>query len=198
MSKAGCHNEIARRHSSRKGERKFSFAAKRIAELKRLFAARYGSELPDDDAGRDDAFVMANHLAHGPDASRRITLWLGLTVPWMRSDEAESLTARVLRKPLRWRADTMAKRLNLMAAERQRLGITTIGAVDVDKAERLAKRKERARLRQQLRRRNAGAMTRADYEAQSINRTKPWEAIGISRASWYRQRKDRETSPCAA
>ncbi|MCW2200440.1 hypothetical protein M2227_002530 [Bradyrhizobium elkanii] len=198
MSKAGRHNEIARRHSNRRGERQFSFATKRIAELKRLFAARYGSQLPDDDAGRDDAFVMANHLAHGPDAGRRISLWLGLAAPWMPSDEAEALIARVLRKPLRWRADTMAKRLNLMAAERQRLGITTIGAVDVDKAERLAKRKERAKLRQQQRRRDAGATTRADYEAQSLSRTKPWEALGMSRRTWYRLGKPGGTSPCAA
>lgn len=37
------------------------------------------------------------------------------------------------------------------------------------------------------------ARTRADYESNSISRAKPWEALGISRASWYS--KGKPTSP---
>ena len=33
------------------------------------------------------------------------------------------------------------------------------------------------------------AMPRAEYEAQSVERAKPWEALGISRATWYRRGK---------
>jgi hypothetical protein len=33
------------------------------------------------------------------------------------------------------------------------------------------------------------AQPRAEYEAQSISRTKPWEALGMSRATWYRKGK---------
>jgi hypothetical protein len=32
-------------------------------------------------------------------------------------------------------------------------------------------------------------MPRAEYEAQSVERAKPWEALGISRATWYRRGK---------
>jgi len=32
------------------------------------------------------------------------------------------------------------------------------------------------------------AQPRADYEANSLNRTKPWEALGVSRSTWYRHR----------
>lgn len=42
------------------------------------------------------------------------------------------------------------------------------------------------------------AMTRAEYlEANSISRTKPWKAEGISRAKWYRRKRENlsETSP---
>lgn len=42
---------------------------------------------------------------------------------------------------------------------------------------------------QRDRRRHRKYMTRAEYEGQSISRQKPWEALGISRASWYRKGK---------
>jgi hypothetical protein len=37
--------------------------------------------------------------------------------------------------------------------------------------------------------RNHVAEPRRDYEARSIARQKPWLALGISRATWYRRRK---------
>lgn len=33
------------------------------------------------------------------------------------------------------------------------------------------------------------AQPRAEYEAHSIERAKPWEALGISRTTWYRRGK---------
>ena len=49
----------------RKGKRAAgNIIAIRCAELERLFIARYGRQLPDDDAGRDEAMLMAHHLAH--------------------------------------------------------------------------------------------------------------------------------------
>jgi hypothetical protein len=200
MGNEARHAEIARRYNLNQRERQpVSMAALRIGDLKRLFAARYGHELPDDDSGRDDALIMAHHLARQPNAERRIPIWLGLNAPWMNTAEARELTGKVLAKPLRWRADKLAIRLNLHEAERQRLRITTIGAVDVDKAERLARRRIRGRQREEQRRRASSAKPRAEYEANSLTRTKPWEALGISRATWYRlHRQPRETSPCAA
>lgn len=57
--------------------------------------------------------------------------------------------------------------------------------------------RERDRDRATERRRAAGAMERAIYEANSLSRKKPWEALGMSRASWYRAGKPMpgETSP---
>jgi transcription initiation factor TFIIIB Brf1 subunit/transcription initiation factor TFIIB len=37
--------------------------------------------------------------------------------------------------------------------------------------------------------RNWFAIPRAEYEANSISRAKPWEVMGISRATWYRHGK---------
>jgi hypothetical protein len=57
------------------------------------------------------------------------------------------------------------------------------------KAERLARRRQHKRQRKEAIRRAAGAKPRAIYEATSISRNKPWEALGMSRASWYRTGK---------
>lgn len=200
MTAAARHAEIARRYSRPRDRREpFSVGAVRPTQIERLFVYRYGRQLPDDDAGHDDAFVMANALAWRPNAQRRIPAWLSLWAPWMSRTEAQALTAKVIAKPIRWRADKLGKRLNLVEVDRTRLRITTIGAVDVDKAGRQARRKERARLRDEQRRRSAGATSRAEYEAKSISKARPWEALGMSRRTWYRLGKPTAgTSPCAA
>jgi hypothetical protein len=57
--------EIACRYKNSKKEfsEPFSMAKQRVAELRRLFVARYGNQLPDDDAGRGDAKLMIDHIA---------------------------------------------------------------------------------------------------------------------------------------
>jgi hypothetical protein len=97
MSGAGArHAEIARRYETKSLRKPVSIAALRIAELRRLFLSRYGTVLPDDDAGRDDALIMAHHLAKRPNPERNIGLLLGLWAPWMSKAEAEVLIERVL------------------------------------------------------------------------------------------------------
>ena len=53
---------------------------------------------------------------------------------------------------------------------------------------------ERDKDRKQAARRAAGAVDRETYESQSLSRQKPWEALNMSRASWYRAGKPSETS----
>ncbi len=59
--------------------------------------------------------------------------------------------------------------------------------------------KERDRKRKEAARRAAGAIDRETYESQSLTRQKPWEALGMSRAKWYRLGKptpaEDETGP---
>ena len=75
------------------------------------------------------------------------------------------MTAKVISKPLRWRADKLATRLNLTEAERKRLRITTIGAVDLTRQQRKDRRRARDRALKHARRLAAGAKPRAEYEA---------------------------------
>ena len=187
-------NAIQAKRNKRK--RRPSLATLRIADLNRLFRARYGETLPNDDAGRDDVTIMAHHLvtlAGNPEA--RIADWCRLRAPWLTITELADITADAIRKPRRWKADRLAWRLRLTEIDRKALRITTIGAIDRGKGTRTAQRRTASRQRAEASRRAKGARPRHEYEACSANRTKPWEALGVSRATWYRQR--RETAPAA-
>lgn len=187
------HKEIARRYKRKKRERP-ALVGLRVRDLNRLFTARYGHHLPDDDAGRDDVAIVAHHLAQYADGhpGKRITSWVRLRAPWMPIAELDALILEAVAKPKRWRADKLAWRLRLTAADRATLRITTIGAIDANLAQRIAARRKRKRLAIQAQRRAQGVKPRHDYEAASIAKAKPWIAEGMSRASWYRRRA-RET-----
>lgn len=175
-------------------------AALRVSDLQRLRRARYPQGIPDSPDGRVMVRVIVHHLAvlQG-DQRRRITGWLDEHAPWMTLADAGALLAEIATKPRRWRADRLAWRLKLVSVDRKALRITTIGAIDVDKATRIANRRQRDREAKAAARQAAGASARAHYEATSTAKAKPWEAHGISRASWYRQRhRETETGPSTA
>jgi hypothetical protein len=208
--------EISWRYQRRKPGGKMSLAVLRIKEIGYLINHRFrhhGYVLPRSSVGRDIAFAMACHIARRPDAEHRLERWLGLWCPWMTRDEAGSFVSRTIAKPHRLTADKLGALLRLTEEERQGLGITTIGSIEVSKEERARRRREAGRQRDERRRRSKGAKPREDYEAKSKSRTKPWAKFGMSRASWYRAGKpmpdaelhdakstteNRETSPRAA
>jgi hypothetical protein len=185
-------DRAGRRESARRYRRrsKPTVAQLRVRDLNRLLNARYGEVLPDDDAGRDDVRIVCHHFVQAVhhDPGKRFASWAGLRAPWLTPDEIDTLISEVSTAPLRWSADALAKRMGLMAAERSALRISTIGAIDQTKPERIAARKERARKRAQERRRAQGAKPRYEYEANSLSRQKPWLAAGVSRSTWYRRR----------
>lgn len=184
------HAEIERRYKRKRGRRHVSIAALRVNDLRKLFTARYGELFPNDDAGRDDAHVMVHHLgALSGDPRKRITPWLREHCPWTSLAEAEKLLVEAITRPQRWRADKLAWRLGLNEADRTALGITTIGAIDLSRADRIKRRKAKHRRLAIARRRAKGAKPRAQYLATSISRTRPWLQLGMSRAKWYRMGK---------
>ena len=119
-------------------------AGMRLWDLETVFDARYGPELPDDDAGRDDLFLAAHAIAAlGGDIIGHIIAWQRMRAPWLSDAEAEALAARTEAKRYRFKADTLAERLGMTKAERDRLGLTTIGAIDCNAEERKALRRKR-------------------------------------------------------
>lgn len=174
--------------------------ALRLHDLGILFQARYGQTLPDDDAGRDDLALALNHLACLPHPKRAIDAWIDQWAPWLTAGEQRDIVGPIMANPMRWKADALAWKLGLKARQRSELGITTIGAIDEGKAARTRRRRQQAKDRKRAARKAAGAVSRRDYEARSLERAKPWIAEGISRATWFRRRARetaRETSPSA-
>lgn len=147
--------EIARRYrrKHRAGKRTApQLATLRLNDLARLFRARYGITLPDDDAGRDDLHVALCHIAMLSNSRERMGRYVETWAPWLTVAEARQAIDAALTNPQRWKADQLAWRMRLTAADRQSLGITTIGAVDMNKAARVRLRKAKARSREQARR----------------------------------------------
>jgi hypothetical protein len=145
--------------------------------------------------GRRFVFIMANHLVQ----PLRIRTWLADAAPWYGDDEADKLIQRVERSRTYWGPDTLAsaKWLNISYAVRKALDLRTIGAFDMSKAERKRlwregyrdRKRELDRAWRERQRRKRGITPRAAWEAaHNTNRTKPWEAAGVSRRTWYRNR----------
>jgi hypothetical protein len=111
------------------------------------------------------------------------------TSPGATTANGNELIERILDDPLRFRADTLAWRLGLTEAERTLWGIRTIGSIDMTKAQRKLARKLADRERKRAQRRARKVTPRAEYlEANSLSRTKPWIAAGVSRRTWERRR----------
>src|SRR5262245_22466503 len=104
--------------------------------------------------------------------------------------EASAITeeASIIRKC--WSADNLARFLGVVYADRQALGLTTIGSVDVKKRARKVLRQRKDRLYREAKRRANGVLTRTEWEANSVAVRAREE--GVSRMTIYRRRKRAE------
>jgi hypothetical protein len=114
--------------------------------------------------------------------------------------EAEAITTLEQADDMRQHrtADKLARFLGITFPQRTVLGITSIGSVDVNRRARALLRRRRQRLYLERRRRSRGARPRAEYEANSRSRNKPWEVESMSRATWYRNRRETSAKPANA
>jgi hypothetical protein len=141
-------------------------SAIRIAELTRLYRARYGDVLPNNDKSRELIDIVAQHmicLTGHP--MKRLFEWCALHSPWLTIPELSAVLANSAQHPQSWKADSMAWKLGLTFADRQTLKIHTIGAIDCNAAQRRARRKRLDKARQK---RLRAARKEAANETQAI------------------------------
>ena len=122
--------------------------AKTIAEqVRNVLMDHYHGPLPDDDTGHRRAELMVRYLVAQPlDGVSEAEHFLALWCPWMPPAKRAQTVQRARRlPPPRFKADTLAQRLGVDYQIRQRLKLTQIGAIDVPKAERDRRRKDRDR-----------------------------------------------------
>lgn len=144
--------EIARRYRRKRAKAsRAQLSAIRIKELNRLFTARYGEILPNNEAGRQAIEIIAHHLVCLPGLpQKRLHDWATLHAPWMTVADVQTILAKVVTQPRTWKADSLAWLLKLNYADRQALKITTIGAIDCNASQRAAKRRQKAKKRAKL------------------------------------------------
>jgi hypothetical protein len=178
----------SKRQKSGRKRSPMQMVALRVSDFSTLFRSRYGIVLPNDDSGRDDIRLVVDHLASLPHPAKAITCWLETWAPWLTLAEHRQVISDGIANQRHWKADALAWRLRLTYQERSMLGITTIGAIDMSKAQREKRRKDKDRARKAAKRRAAGVVPRERYERGSIEHSKPWIEAGISRRTWYRNR----------
>lgn len=164
----------------------------RYGALLKLFRHRYGYEFPDDDAGRDDLFVLLCVVSLAPSApDKKMAHVLAVWAPWMPDWEAQEYVGHINRLTDYERmpaAKVLGERLNLTNAERERLKLWPIKPADMTVEQLMEQRKVKHRERERRRRRANGAKPRATG-------AQPWEAEGIPRSTWYH--RQRWTRTCA-
>lgn len=172
----------------------------RLREIETVVRHRHG-HMVQDARGTDDYETVTHYLLAVAGSLGDPVGFAQRWMPWFDDDDvlkrANNLAATMMalkRGPAVLRADAVAKLICVTFEERQKLGLKTIGCCDVDRRERNRRvyeaRKATERFRISTKRRAAGIQPRSEYIAQSLSAERPWIAAGMSRASWYRKRRE--------
>jgi hypothetical protein len=186
---ARLHAEIDRRYADNKDERRKRDNPFRHVALLRMNDIEKMCRASDDPADDwEHLTAAANHIAfiyRKPVAKiAAIVKWSRRFTPSIPIDGARLLAERIVAKPHMPTADKLGWRLGLTMEKRTELGITTIGAIDMTKAERLALRKKKdAEAARQRRAAQSSGKPRG-----RPSKGKPWEALGISKTTFYDRR----------
>lgn len=162
--------------------RPFDRNLSRVREIERLIRHRHAGGACDTADGDTWLEAAAPDLiqAQGQDAALK---WARKWTPVLTIEAVLStLDLAGARPPLK--AGPLGQLLRLTSAERSTLGLKSIRAFDRTKRQMTEERKMKDRQYQRAKRQQAGAIPRE----RSLSATKPWEAEGISRATWYRRR----------
>lgn len=186
---------LAEAAETRRGEgRRFTIEDLRMREVEKVLADRFGRIIPDpeDTDDRPAALGLVRAAALCRPGSGWLSGWCARWAPWIAPEEIAAIERDAAGRKRMLKADAAARLLGVTLEIRTRLGLRTIGACDVPKAERLAlaKAKKAAadRERKAAKRRADGRRTLAEISAESLSASKPWLAEGVSRRTWYRRR----------
>ena len=187
--------EIENRALRRDRERKraeFSKAGKTANELRLIY--RDGGNLDDDRQGHAMFSILLHTIANtGGNVVAKMDAARREFAPWLPDADMAKLADEAIRVRRRWTADKLAQRIGLTYADRQRLRITMIGAIDVPKAERDRLRKARKVEARREKRRQTGVIPRDQYRAHARVLKAEAAALGLTYDT-LRKRKQRATA----
>ncbi|HWJ72928.1 MAG TPA: hypothetical protein VNX29_07165 [Kaistia sp.] len=179
---------------------------RRRNELRKLAEDRIARRIPlTDPLGL--ALVLADIAAHSAagldertfaDAAIRARVIIPADVAEQAVDRVQRA---IVRKGGKYRPisdATAGEAVRLLRDERIRLDIRTLAAVDESPEERRAfVREGRQHRDRETKRIVRGCKPRSVFEAESLAKSQPWIAQGVSRATWFRRRQHRETGVSA-
>lgn len=179
---------------TRKGNQRRLFIVDtfRVIDVQALIQHRYnGGPCDTDDGEWLDAVLPSLQriaMSRGNNPAAFAREWANRWVPCVAQGRGEGWFATTLQeRRLQWPSpDKFAKMLRITQAEVEGLKLATKVSITRPKAVRDAERKAKAATREKERRRASGARLRSA----SIERSKPWKAQGISRATYYRQKRN--------
>lgn len=180
-----------RQAPSRASKRGMTITDLRVRDLRRLQSHRhaFAVESPMAIALLE---ALAQHLWQLPgDGRKRIAQVIDHEARWYGIERFDDLLEQIKERPKYWKAGALGWHLKLTEQERNRLGICTIEAAGVSPEQRAEINREKRKQKAAEARKAKGAKPRTEWLAEHAQ--KPWIEAGISRASWYRQR--RETGP---
>jgi hypothetical protein len=165
----------------------------RAAQLMRIYREQFPNGLPHNGLGLKYSRYICRTMAFYSTVEQRMQ-WLDRYAPWMNSEHR----AKIANLSAHWYSKrSLGQHLELYDDDRERLQAWTIEAVDVSDEQRIDINKEKERRRGELRRRKDGAHAREQFLADNdTSRKKPWLALSMSRAKYYRLGlHKRETGP---
>lgn len=186
--------DLQRRHRG-----KHNLPLQRLREIEKVIRFRHGTIVPEtDDPSYIEAAAYALNahcFAEGGDLPALLRGWCSRWLPWSLPRAGELIRPvlnGLVHRKYDLRADDVARLLQVTLAEREHIGLSTIGAHDFPAEIRKGIVKDRKRKRDKARqaaiRAAQGRKDRTSYEAESLSRTQPWLAEGISRRTWERRR----------
>jgi hypothetical protein len=166
-------------------------ARKRIADLECYLWHRYGRQVPDDDAGREDLAILLKYIGRNPIEPRtKVLASIRVWARWMPRDDAEAMADEALARPRRYKATTLGRMLRLTRDEAAAWGIETIRPHDKTDAEMAQEQKHKNRERKRAKR--AAKKSGRPRGRPKKDGAEPWIALGKSRATYFRH-KARDT-----
>jgi hypothetical protein len=107
--------------------------ALRLGEVRRVLRHRWGHELPDDDAGRDDLELLLDIVSLARDARRRMKNIIETWAPWMDTAESYELVENILSRMFTVSGSTTpsAKRSRMRSPARTRPNIEWLNAMSL-------------------------------------------------------------------
>lgn len=181
------------RRKRRRNDGDFSLELLRMREIEKVIKHRHGDRIPDP-GDTDDRETCLDYVraAAFTSSDQDMAAWCRVWAPWATEADILPIISAARNRQRMMRSDGVAGLLNVTLKENIAVGLKTIGACDVTRAERLRLAKDRKRERDRnakaAKRKAEGRKNRKSYEAQSLSGQRPWDAEGISRRTWYRRR----------